>query len=92
MFNRVRTDSIFRKVEVFKMTNTNVQQLFYSPAATAKLAGVSRTTVYELNKKHHFIRKLGSRSLIRWADFEAALMQETEPSYEGTDDHEDRHA
>lgn len=62
------------------MTNTNVQQLFYSPAATAKMAGVSRTTVYELNKKHHFIRKLGSRSLIRWSDFENALMQESQPT------------
>lgn len=62
------------------MTNTNVQQLFYSPADAAKLAGVSRTTVYELNKKYHFIRKLGSRSLIRWSDFEDALMQESQPA------------
>lgn len=62
------------------MTHQTVQQLFYSPADIAKMAGVSRTTVYELNKKHHFIRKLGSRSLIRWADFEDALMQESQPT------------
>lgn len=58
--------------------NENVKQEYFSPADTAIKAGVSRTTVYELNKKHHFIRKLGSRSLIRWADFEAALMKEME--------------
>ena len=64
------------------MLNQVVQEIF-SVTDTAKKAGVSRTTVYELNKRYHFIRKLGSRSLIRWADFESALMQETSQADEG---------
>ena len=72
------------------MANQVVQQEFFSPADTARKAGISRTSVYDLNKRYKFIRKLGHRSLIRWADFESALLQETEPSFEGTDDHEDR--
>ena len=61
------------------MLNQVVQEIF-SVTDTAKKAGVSRTTVYELNKRYHFIRKLGSRSLIRWSDFEDALMQESQPT------------
>lgn len=57
-----------------------IQQEYFSPTDTALKAGVSRTTIYALNKKHRFIRKLGSRSLIRWADFEQALLQETKPT------------
>lgn len=62
------------------MTRQTVQQEFFSPSDTAIKAGVSRTTIYDLNKQYHFIRKLGSRSLIRWSDFEAALMQESQPA------------
>lgn len=62
------------------MDNRNVQQEFYSPVDTAIKAGICRNSVYNLNKKYHFIRKLGSRSLIRWSDFEAALMQESQPA------------
>ena len=62
------------------MTNRNVQQEFFSPADTAAKAGVSRATIYNMNRRHHFIRKLGSRSLIRWSDFEDALMQESQPT------------
>lgn len=62
------------------MTSQNVQQEFYSPSSIATKVGIGRATVYNLNKKYHFIRKLGSRSLIRWSDFEAALMQESQPA------------
>ena len=60
------------------MNNNQVQQEYFSPLDIAVKAGVSRTTVYELNKKYHFIRKLGSRSLIKWTDFEEALKKELE--------------
>lgn len=60
------------------MNNNQVRQEYFSPLDIAVKAGVSRTTVYELNKKHHFIRKLGSRSLIKWTDFEEALKKESE--------------
>lgn len=54
-------------------------QVYDSVSGTAKRAGISRSYVYLLNKKYGFIRKLGSRSLIKWADFEDALMKETKP-------------
>ena len=60
------------------MNNNQVQQEYFSPSDIALKAGISRTTVYELNKTHRFIRKLGSRSLIKWTDFEEALKKESE--------------
>lgn len=58
-------------------TRDTQEQVFFSPAETAKRAGIGRSSVYALNQKYRFIRKLGSRSLIKWDDFENALLKET---------------
>ena len=61
------------------MTDSITIQEFDSVNGTAKRAGISRSYVYILNKKYGFIKKLGSKSLIYWPDFKAALMNELKP-------------
>lgn len=54
-------------------------QVYFSVNGVAKKSDLSRSYIYSLNKKYGFIRKLGSRSLIKWADFEDALSKEFRP-------------
>ena len=41
-----------------------------------KYTGIGRTTIYMLNRKYHFIHKVGSISIIRWPEFEEVLQKE----------------
>lgn len=54
-------------------------QVYFSVSGIAKKSDLSRSYIYVLNRKYGFIRKLGSRSLIKWSDFEDALSKEFRP-------------
>lgn len=54
-------------------------QIYASITKTAKAHDVSRGFIYSLNRRYHFIYKLGSRSLVNLVEFNEALKKELKP-------------